>query len=79
MSKDIEIRRPDFMDSARVLENNAFAIYFTADKPEDKIARLLALIPLSLEITQEARATIQRLNEENAELRDRLNQAPMVE
>lgn len=70
MPAEIELKRPDFMDSAKVLENNAFAIYFTADTVEDKITRLLALIPLSIEIVEEARATIARLREENERLKE---------
>lgn len=68
MSKDIEIRRPNFEDRAIVLRDNSFAIYVSADTIEDKIASLLSLIPMALDVVSEARETIARLREENEKL-----------
>jgi hypothetical protein len=56
---------------AEVLRGNTFGII--ADESltiEEQKNRLIALIPVALEIEQEARATIQRLNEEIERLKN---------
>lgn len=68
------LARPDFNDSAAVLKGNTFAILSSQGSIEDQIGRLLALIPMSLTIVEEARDTIARLRDENEALRRELEE-----
>jgi len=58
------LARLDFTDSAAVLKDNTFAILSDQGTIEDKIGRLLALIPMSFTIVEEARDTIARLRDQ---------------
>jgi hypothetical protein len=61
---------------AAVLADNTFGIMVDEDlTEEERKDRLIALIPVALEIEQEARATIQRLNEEIERLTNANGQA----
>lgn len=58
--------------NADVLRGNTFAI-LGDDAPESERAmRLLALVPMALQVVDEARDTIKRLNEENESLKEEL-------
>lgn len=59
-------------DRADILRGNVFGIVASADDVQTKIARMLSLVPMALEVMDEARDTIQRLNEENERLRKKL-------
>lgn len=52
-----------------VLRNNVFGIIDTEGTDEEKIGRLLALLPVYYHVTEEARATITRLRDENDTLK----------
>jgi len=53
---------------ADVLEGNAMGIAYGDGTAEEKLGRLVALVPMALEVVDEARATIARLREENDRL-----------
>jgi PII-like signaling protein len=54
---------------ANVLEDNAMGIVYGDGTTEEKLGRLVALVPMALEVVDEARATIARLREETEKLR----------
>lgn len=58
--------------SAEVLRGNTFGILESQGTIEDKIGRLAALVPMALEVVDEARDTIARLREENERLHKEL-------
>ena len=62
MSREVE----PYEKSFAVLKGNTFGILEGDGTNEEKIGRLLALIPMYMEIEYEARATISRLRDENA-------------
>lgn len=63
MTADVaRIRRAD------VLAGNTFGIVHGDTSGRDKLMRLVALIPVALEVEQEARLTIRRLRERVEEL-----------
>lgn len=53
---------------AEVLEDNAMGIAYGDGTPDEKLSRLVALVPMALEVVDEARATIARLREETERL-----------
>ncbi len=53
-----------------VLKGNTFGILESEGTTEEKIKRLLNLLPMAFEIVDEARSTIERLREENERLRN---------
>lgn len=52
-----------------VLANNTFAIVHGETTVEDKLIRLVGLVPMALEVADEARDTIARLRTEVEDLR----------
>jgi PII-like signaling protein len=70
MTNDLEPRRPSgAIAGADVLEGNAMGIAYGDGTAEEKLGRLVALVPMALEVVDEARDTIARLREENERLR----------
>ena len=65
MSREVE----PYEKSFAVLKGNTFGILESDGTDEEKIGRLLALIPMYMEIEYEARATISRLRDENERLK----------
>lgn len=59
----------DLLKVNEVLKGNTFGIIESEGTIEDKIGRLLALLPVAFQVVDEARATIARLREENDRLR----------
>lgn len=62
------------IDRDEILRDNVFGIVSSAEDVQTKIARMLSLVPMALEVMDEARDTIQRLNEENERLRKELEE-----
>ncbi|MCX7523440.1 hypothetical protein OSC27_14285 [Microbacterium sp. STN6] len=54
---------------AHALEGNALGIVHGEGTTEEKLGRLVGLVPMALEVVDEARDTIARLREENEGLR----------
>jgi PII-like signaling protein len=70
MKDELEPRRPaGAIAGADVLEGNAMGIAYGDGTAEEKLGRLVALVPMALEVVDEARDTIARLREENERLR----------
>jgi hypothetical protein len=46
-----------------VLKDNTFGILESQGTQEEKLARLVALVPMALEVVEEARETIKRLTQ----------------
>ena len=65
MSREVE----PYEKSFAVLKGNTFGILESDGTDEEKIGRLLALIPMYMEIEYEARATISRLRDENERMK----------
>jgi PII-like signaling protein len=67
---ELEPRLPaGAISSADALEGNAMGIAYGDGTAEEKLGRLVALVPMALEVVDEARDTIARLREENERLR----------
>jgi PII-like signaling protein len=67
---DLEPRRPSgAIAGADVLEGNAMGIAYGDGTAEEKLGRLVALVPMALEVVDEARDTIARMREENERMR----------
>jgi PII-like signaling protein len=67
---ELEPRRPSgAIAGADVLEGNAMGIAYGDGTAEEKLGRLVALVPMALEVVDEARDTIARLREENERMR----------
>lgn len=79
MTKELA-QQDDYEIRALVLKNNVFG-WLTEDELsfDERLGNLLAEIPVALEIVAEARSTISRLREENAELRAKLSADTKVE
>lgn len=56
-------------DSYTALAENSFGILSSDGTTEEKIVRLLNLLPVAFQVVSEARATIERLRDENENLR----------
>jgi PII-like signaling protein len=70
MTNDLEPRRPSgAIAGADVLAGNAMGIAYGDGTAEEKLGRLVALVPMALEVVDEARDTIARLREENERMR----------
>jgi len=54
---------------ADVLQDNAMGIAYGDGTPVEKLGRLVRLVPMALEVVDEARDTIRRLRDENEQLR----------
>jgi PII-like signaling protein len=55
---------------AEVLAANTFGIMYGESSSEEKLGRLAALVPMALEVVDEARDTIKRLRERVEQLED---------
>lgn len=68
------VRREDWDNHAKELIE-AYAGFSDASTltDQEKIIALLSLVPMSLQVVEEARDTIERLNEENEAMRYRLD------
>lgn len=64
MSDELEPRHSD-----AVLRDNTFGILDGEGTTDEKITRLLALLPMAFEVMDEARSTIARLRDENEALK----------
>ncbi|HEY5222825.1 MAG TPA: hypothetical protein VIJ18_07230 [Microbacteriaceae bacterium] len=64
MSDELESRPTD-----TVLRDNTFGILDGEGSTDEKITRLLALLPMAFEVMDEARSTIARLRDENEALK----------
>jgi len=70
MSDELERRKATgALTGADALEGNAMGIAYGNGTAEEKLGRLVALVPMALEVVDEARSTIARLRAENDELR----------
>jgi hypothetical protein len=71
-----EIEKSSWEDQAAVLYVR-YAGFIAAEDltAEEKLVSLVSLVPMSLNVVDEARDTIYRLNEENERLREELNAA----
>jgi PII-like signaling protein len=70
MTSELEPRRSaGAITGADVLEGNAMGIAYGDGTAEEKLGRLVALVPMALEVVDEARDTIARLRDENERLR----------
>jgi PII-like signaling protein len=70
MKDQLEPRRQaGAIAGADVLEGNAMGIAYGDGTAEEKLGRLVALVPMALEVVDEARDTIARLREENERMR----------
>lgn len=70
MTNELERRRlAGAIAGADALEGNAMGIAYGDGTAEEKLGRLVALVPMALEVVDEARDTIARLREENERLR----------
>lgn len=67
------VRREDWDNHAKELIEQ-YAGFTDVDtlSDQEKIIALLSLVPMALEVVEEARDTIERLNDENEEMRFRL-------
>lgn len=69
----VHVMELDRVQRADILADNTFAIVSSADlTAEEKLASLVSLVPMALEVVEEARVTIVRLREENETLRKEL-------
>ena len=62
-------REIESQDKEDVLRHNTFAILGEDAPVEEKLLRMVALVPMALEVVDEARETIRRLREENDRLK----------
>lgn len=60
------------------LRGNTFGIVSSNGTFEEKLIRLVHLIPMSVEIVDEARATIKRLREENDMLKKKIDREELL-
>jgi PII-like signaling protein len=72
LAKNELVPQDDYEKRAEILHGNVFGFVTSNDLTvEEKIGNLLAEIPLALLVVDEARSTISRLRDENAELKKR--------
>lgn len=68
-------------DAAKLVEQYSGFVIASDLSPEEQLNALASLVPMALQVVEEARDTIERLNRENEALRagERIEDADLVE